>query len=286
MPLLDDYPLGSDPTSATSPPVKSDKSWRVWAVVAVALVIAAALAAFFVMRPSGGPGAAAADPAINEARDDARQSRRPLGPEVEPRELPPLDLTDPLVRELLSSLSSRPELAAWLATDGLIRSFVASVDAVANGATPSAQLRRLAPSRPFAVTSRGGTVVVDRRSYERYDGIAATVDGLDANGLARAYATLRPRLQEAYRELGYPDGNIDVAVERAIARLLETPLLEREVEVQRAPVLYRFADPRIERLSAAQKQLLRMGPRNQRIIQDKLSAVAQALGIAIAAREG
>jgi hypothetical protein len=273
---LDDYPIGSDRPLLTPP--RSDGNWRVWGVGAVALIVAAALAAFFVMRPSGGPGAAG-EPAIPPAQKDASQSRQPLGPQVEPRELPPLDLTDAIVRELLGGLSSRPELAAWLATDGLIRNFVASVDAVANGATPTAQLRRLAPARPFAVSSRGGDAVIDPRSYERYDGIAATAGALDASGLARAYAILRPRLQEAYRELGYPDGNIDVAVERAIGRLLETPLLERQVEVHRAAVLYQFADPRIERLSAAQKQLLRMGPRNQRLIQDKLRAIAQALGI-------
>jgi hypothetical protein len=275
---LDDYPLGSDRESVSRRP-PSRQGWHSWAVIAVALIIAAALTAFFVMRPSRGRTAAGTDAAAPSASKEAFQGRRPLGPDVEARELPPLDLTDTLVRELVSGLSSRPELAAWLATDGLIRNFVASVDAVANGVTPSAQLRPLAPRRPFEVTSRGGDAVIDPRSYERFDGIAATVDALDANGLARAYATLRPRLQEAYEELGYPDGSVDVAVERAIARLLETPLVERQVEVQRAAVFYQFVDPRIERLSPAQKQLVRMGPRNQRLIQDKLRATARALGI-------
>jgi len=281
---LDDYPLGSDRPTVT--PRRPDGNWRVWGVGAVALIVAAALAAFFVMRPSSGPGTAAGDAATSGRNREESPTKKPLGPDVPPRELPPLDLSDTFVRELIGGLSSRPELATWLATDGLIRNFVASVDAVANGATPSAQLRRLAPARPFAVNARGGDAVIDPRSYERYDGIAATVDALDADGLARAYATLRPRLQEAYRELGYPEGNVDAAVERAIGRLLDTPLLERAVEVQRVAVLYQFADPRIERLSPAQKQLLRMGPRNQRLVQDKLRAVGRALGIASIAREG
>jgi hypothetical protein len=276
---LDDYPIGSDRDTVS---VRSSPSgqWRVWGATAVALIIVAALAAFLVMRRQDRPGTAAADPASGPAGKDAVQSRAPLGPDVPPRELPPLDLTDTIVRELVGALSSRPELAAWLATDGLIRNFVASVDAVANGATPSAQLQRLAPARPFAVHARGDAAIIDARSYERYDGIAATVEGLDAQGLARVYATLRPRLQDAYRELGYPEGNVDAAVERAIGRLLDAPILEREVEVHRASVFYQFADPRIERLSAAQKQLLRMGPRNQRLVQDKLRAVGRALGIA------
>jgi hypothetical protein len=218
-------------------------------------------------------------PATPAADHGIPTARGPLGPAVEPKDLPPLNLSDPFVREMLSSLSSRPELAAWLASDNLVRNLAASIDAVANGATPSTQLRRLAPAGSFAAEPRGEDFVIDARSYRRYDGIADTVATLDAAGLARAYVILRPRLQEAYAELGYPGSDIDGAVERAIARLLETPTLDREVDVRPAPVLYQFTDERLERLAPAQKQLLRMGPRNERLVQDKLREVAGALGI-------
>jgi len=42
---------------------------------------------------------------------------------------------------------------------------------------------------------------------------------------------------------------------------------------------YGFADLDLEALTAAQKQLLRMGPRNVRIIQSSLRQIALALGI-------
>lgn len=274
---LDDYPIGLQQDNAPEA-IARDTGWQVWTVLGVAAMVVAAAVAFYFLRPSRHLASSAGSPPVAPENSTA-SVREPLGGEPEPRELPPLELMDPVVRELLGGLSSRPELAAWLATDGLVRSFVASVDAVANGATPAAHLRRLAPSRPFAVEPRGDAFVVDGRSYRRFDGIADTVDGLDAKGLARAYATLRPRLQEAYRELGYPDADFDHAVERAIGLLLDTPLPERDVRVQPAPVLYQYADPRLERLAPAQKQLLRMGPRNQRIIQNKLRDVALALGI-------
>jgi hypothetical protein len=244
----------------------------------VLCLLLAAAAAFYFTR--GNDERAADEPASPAAADpNAPVARRPLGPEVEPRELPPLDLADPFVRELLGGLSSRPELAAWLATDGLIRNIVATVDAVANGMTPSAQLRRVAPAGPFLAEARQEDFVIDPQSYRRYDGAADTLAGLDAEGVARAYATLRPRLQEAYRELGYPEANFDDAVERAIVRVLNTPIVEREVEVRPAPVLYQFTDARLERLSPVQKQLLRMGPRNGRLVQEKLRDLARALGI-------
>jgi hypothetical protein len=271
---LDDYPISNDRALLTSTPVR-ERSGRAWAVAAVGLIVVAALVAFFVVRPSDAPTGNAA-PARSASQASAE--RQPLGPPVEARELPPLDLTDPIVRELLSGLSSRPELAAWLATDGLIRNFVASVDAIANGGTPTSHLRRLAPAQPFAVRPMGNVFHIDPRSYQRYDGIADTVAALDAGGLARAYSTLRPRLQDAYRELGYPDANFDSAVERAIAQLLDTPMPNESMQVQPSPVLYQFVDPRVERLAPAQKQLLRMGPRNVELVQGKLRELSRALG--------
>ena len=43
--------------------------------------------------------------------------------------------------------------------------------------------------------------------------------------------------------------------------------------------MYAYDDERLESLTRAQKQLLRMGPRNVRIIKEKLRAIALALGI-------
>ena len=276
---LDDYPIGSDRDTITSPP-RGDGQRRIWAVAAVCLLIAAAAAAFYLTRRPAEPAAQAERVSTPAAQQPATPARRTqLGPDVEPRDLPPLDLSDPIVRELLGGLSSRPELAAWLATDGLIRNLVVSVDNVARGTSPAPHLRRLAPDSPFVARARGGDFVIDARSYRRYDGIADTVAALDANGLARTYSILRPRLQDAYRELGYPDGNFDVPVERAIARLLDTPLLEQDLDVRPSPVLYKFTNERIENLTPAQKQLLRMGPRNARLVQDKLRELAAALGI-------
>ena len=275
----DDFPLGPGHGTSTppNPPARRDSTWRVWTVTALCLVLAVAAALY--LRRERHADAPVSQPPAAVADHGVPTTRGPLGPAVEPKAVPPLDLSDPFVRELLSGLSGRPELAAWLASDNLIRNLVATIDAVANGTTPSPQLRRLAPTGSFSAEPRGEDFIIDARSYQRYNGLADTVATLDANGLARAYAILRPRLQEAYAELGYPGSDIDSTVERAIARLLETPTLDREVDVRPAPVLYHFTDERLERLAPAQKQLLRMGPRNERLVQDKLREVARALGI-------
>jgi hypothetical protein len=81
-------------------------------------------------------------------------------------------------------------------------------------------------------------------------------------------------------DLGFPPGlSLDQALERAIVALLEVPIADEPVRLSPKGIGYAFADERLERLTGAQKQLLRMGPRNVRIIKEKLREIALALGI-------
>ncbi|HSK07939.1 MAG TPA: DUF3014 domain-containing protein [Vicinamibacterales bacterium] len=251
-------------------------------LLAAAVVLLAAVAVgVWMMRGGDAPESQTSTPAERPSpvTEPAPAPRGELGPQVEPIDLPPLDLTDPVVRDLLRHLSARPELAAWLASDNLIRNFVMSVENVAAGQTPARHLRRLKPPGAFQAESSGETMAIDRRSYSRYDGLADTLGSMDPANLARVYSLLKPRLVEAYREQGHPEGDIDPVVERAIVHLLQTPILDGDVALGQRGVAYTFRDPALERLSPAQKQLLRMGPRNMRIVQDQLRAIGAELGI-------
>jgi hypothetical protein len=121
--------------------------------------------------------------------------------------------------------------------------------------------------------------VVDPRSYDRYNWIADAVASLDTAGTARLHGTLKPRVEEAYAELGTPETPFDATLERAIVVLLETPVVDGDVRLVTRGALYAYADQRLEALSPAQKQLVRTGPRNARLIQAKLRQIAAALGI-------
>ena len=61
--------------------------------------------------------------------------------------------------------------------------------------------------------------------------------------------------------------------------LLKTPLIEGDMALASKSVAYEFADPRLQSLSSAQRQFLRMGSRNVRLIQAKLREVAPFVGI-------
>jgi hypothetical protein len=129
------------------------------------------------------------------------------------------------------------------------------------------------------VESRGETLTIDPRTFSRYDGLADTLESMDAANLARVYSLLRPRMRDAYRELGHPEGDIDGAMERAIVHLLQTPVVDGGIELGQRALSYTFRAPALERLSPAQKQLLRMGPRNVRIVKAQLRDIAKEFSI-------
>jgi hypothetical protein len=263
---------GTDEPDELPPPRRSKGPW----IVAAVLVVAAAVAAYIVFSRrlvdrAGEPGA--------DTTQTAQAPTQPLGGAADPIAVPPLDESDPLVRELVSKLSSHPRVAAWLATDGLIRNFTVVVTSIAEGRTPAAHVPALRPTGGVRILEQDDDIYLDPRSYARYDQLAQAVASVDAAGAARLYATLKPRIEDAYRELGLRDASFDVVLERAIVRLLETPIGEQTLRVEPRGIGYGFADPKLEALTGAQKQLLRMGPANARVVQGKLREIALALGI-------
>ena len=193
--------------------------------------------------------------------------------------LPPVAESDPLVRDLARGLSPQPTLSDWLSMPALIPRFVAGVDNVADGESPRPNLAALAPSAKFQTIERSGRVYLDPKSYARYDPFANVFASLDPHATVELYRKLQPLYDDAYRDLGHPDGHFVDAIGRAVPLLLATPVVEGDVELVPKVVSYAFADPKLEALRPAQKHFLRMGPRNVRLVQQQLRAIATELGI-------
>ncbi len=198
---------------------------------------------------------------------------------AEASDLPPLPETDAVVRRLVGELSNHPKAIAWLSSDQLLRNFAVVVQNIGSGTTPAKHLRMLRPTGDFIADEGGDEARINPRSYKRYDAYADVVGALDPAAVARIYATLKPRIQDAYRELGYPDEDFDRALERAFGQLLRTPVVDGDVPLVPQSAQWDYADPKLQSLSSAQRQFLRMGPRNVRIIQAKLREIASQLGI-------
>ena len=201
------------PSSPGEPegPEPSGAKTGIW-IAAALLVVAGAATIYIVYGRKSSPGAATA---VKPAQA-TEQAIRPLGSDADQIALPPLNDTDPIVRELVRKVTSHPAALAWLATNGLIRNFTVVVANIVEGVTPARHLRAVKPTAAFQVIERNGQLFIDSKSYERYDGIAAAAASLDPAGTSRLYATLKPRIEDAYAELGVQPPSFDRTLERAI----------------------------------------------------------------------
>ena len=275
MPDYDDIDLHEPGTLAPilepRPPERSPLRF----VLPVALILIAIAMGYLLMQRQE---VASTTPAAQQAASAAPGARTPAA-EPSAITLPPLDQSDALVGQMVRMLSMHPSVITWLTTKGLIRNAAVVTVAIADGGTPAAQLRSLKPAGRFAVTESRFNPAVDPRSYQRYDMLTAAVASVDPAAAARTYATLKPLLDDAHRDLGYPDTPFDRTLERAIGRLLATPVIAERVSLRVRGGVFAYDDERLEELTAAQKQLLRFGPRNVERIQAALRAFAAAAGL-------
>ncbi|HVS14285.1 MAG TPA: DUF3014 domain-containing protein [Thermoanaerobaculia bacterium] len=252
------------------------RSGALWFALAGVLLIGAGVAAWL-WWPRSGPTTPA--PGDQQAAAAAQPDEwEPVAEEdVEPDpELPPLPESDPLVRALVSALSSHPNLAAWLANDQLVDRFTRVVANVAFDEDPRSHLPFLRPSGAFSASAgEEGVLVVDRASFARYDLVCDAIVSLDTEGSAKLYRRLLPLFQASYQELGMP-GDFRDALRHAVAKVLETPSVPGDLAVRRETLAFRYQDPELEALAPLQKLLLRTGPRNAVRVKAKVREIAAA----------
>lgn len=266
---LDSYAIRGD-----DEPTPSRRPQRPWWQIAVVVLLLLAIAGYFYFRT---PAVEEPEPAPAPA-PVASTSTEPVD-EPEPLVLPPLAESDFLIRDLVSGLSSNPDLAAMLIPDNLVRRFAATVVNIAQGTSPRNHVTHLAPKGRFQTTEAGGKTVIDVAGYHRYDLMVTVFDSLDAAGTAELYRNLKPLLQESYQELGYPAGDFDEVLSRAIGHLLDVPAVEGRIGLVPTVKGFDLADPTLQDLSDAQKHLLRMGPESTRIVQGKLADIVAEIGL-------
>ncbi len=241
----------------------------VWIVPAVAVVAAGAYGAYRLWGARQAP-AQAALPTEASAGPPAEAALAAPAPDERP-----VDAAG--AKALLEGASPNARYRAWLGEASPVRRLVVILANVAEGTVPRKLLGAFAPSSPFSVEQRGDHTVIAAESYARYDATADVIDSVDARFLASAYRRLHGALEAAFRELGYPAGSLDRLTVRALRRIESAPVAEGDVGVENQDGVWVLADARQERLGDLEKQLLRMGPRNERRAQAKARALREAL---------
>ena len=252
----------------------------------VALVIVGAGAFWYVQqgREPAGPEPAAVEPEPVPEQLPPREPLHPVEPlDLEPTEgelveLPPLDESDSYFALALIDLFGA-ELEPLLSDSALIDKTVASVDNLTRGRV-SEKIRpvgRIPGS--FDATSAGtnGPWYISEDNYARYDFLVNMLTNAGTDDLVATYRRFYPLIQEAYVRLGYPDAYFNDRAVAVIDDLLATPEPEQPIRLVRPHVLYEYADPELEALSAGQKLLLRMGPEHASRVKAALADIRQRI---------
>ena len=195
-------------------------------------------------------------------------------------DLPPLEASDGFVREKATGLSSDPAFRDWLENDDLVSRLVAAINMAAHGKVPRELLAPFAPRGEFRVIKKGGRTFLDPAGYARYDRVAKFAAAVNAAEAAKVFSLLLPLLDAAQRALGEPNPDAREALFAATRELASAPAHLKDVELKagKKGIVWIYADEKLETLSPAQKQMMRLGPKNQTAVQDKLSEIATALG--------
>jgi len=199
--------------------------------------------------------------------------------------------SDDLVLESLTGLAGEDSVMRFVVSDNVVSRFVASVDALTSRQVPGqimavrdleGEFVATANEQPDTVirNSEGDPIpqyILNPANYKRYDPQVEMFEALDTQELVSLYRDYAPLSQQAYVELGYPDGDFDSRLIEVIDSLLSTPELREPPRLIKPEAFYLFANPDLEALTAGQKVLLRMGPMNARRVKAKLREIRAAL---------
>ena len=274
-----EYELGAGSPDESPSPYRPDPEKKGGGLLFPALLALAAIAAigllavlYMVFRTPEEPAPKPTPPSVTVPPPAPTPA-----PSATPIVLPPLDESDDLVRELVAALSANPELGRWIAQNDLVRTVTVVTVNVATGESPRPHLMFLEPKTRFVPTRVGRSLVPDPAGFAGYDVMADAIASLDAATTAQAFRTTEPLFELAFEDFGMPDVRFRTLLDRAIANLLAVPVPGAEVELVPHATTFRYANPRYEQLSPAQKQFLRMGPRNVKLIQSKLREIQATL---------
>ena len=192
--------------------------------------------------------------------------------------LPPLDDSDAYFKLALADVFGAG-VEALLANEALIERFVTTIDNLPR-AHVSEKIRpagRLGSEFQADATDDEEVFALSAENYARYDGIVTTFIAAEDEELVDVYRRFYPLFQEAYVGIGYPNGYFNDRAVEVIDHLLNAPQPAPPVYLKRSNVLFEFADPDLEALSAGQKLMIRIGPANADKVRARLRSIRERI---------
>ena len=207
-----------------------------------------------------------------------------MDPAAAPVPLPALDASDTVARDAIETILGDGAWVRLLVPAAVIRHIVATVDSL-----PRKTLAvRILPVKPvagsLATESTAGKTSIAADNAGRYAAYIRAAEAIDAQRLAGFYVRLYPLFQQAYVELGYPNGYFNDRLINVIDHLLAAPEPKPPIYVTQPKVVFEYADPALEELSAGEKIMVRVGLGNELRLKSKLREIRSALSAKAASR--
>jgi hypothetical protein len=198
-------------------------------------------------------------------------------PEAAATPLPPLESSDGILRDALVNYFGQQSVQQLFGLDSIVRHMVATIDNLPRETVAT----RLLPTKPvrgaFLVNKTGSEPTIATANAARYLPYVELARRTDAAQLVRIYTGVYPLFQAAYVELGYPTGYFNDRLVAVIDHLVAAPTADGPVRLTQPHILYKFADPQLEKASAGHKILLRMGNQNASVVKAKLREIRAEL---------
>ncbi|MBS0325129.1 MAG: DUF3014 domain-containing protein [Proteobacteria bacterium] len=191
--------------------------------------------------------------------------------------LPALADSDAAMKDAIAGVLGNSSGENVLQLRAIVGRFVATID---NLPRKTASVSKL-PVRPAAGTlatepSAGGLALSPSNSA-RYAPYMQVLEAANVPRLVSTYVHFYPLFQQAYVDLGYPGGYFNDRLIVAIDDLLAAPEPASPVALLQPKVVYTFADPQFEAMSAGQKIMVRIGLANELRVKEKLREIRKAL---------
>jgi hypothetical protein len=248
-------------------------------VAAAVIVIAAGTWYYLQSHRSALPRAPVAQQPAPAEPSAESAIQHPLSPAADSAKgpLPALADSDPALSDALKSVVGDSAAKDYLLPENIVRHLVVTIDNLPRQKV--AVEKRPTPPVAGSFIANGDELhaTIDEKNFARYQPLVAAVSKLDAQRLAAVYIRFYPLFQQAYQDLGYPNGYFNDRLVQVIDNLLATPQPTGPIALVRPNVMYVFADPTIESRPAGQKLLIRMGPDNAAAIKKKLVELRAAI---------
>lgn len=204
----------------------------------------------------------------------------PAATEVE-EPLPLLEESDDKIKEILSGIIGNDWVSQFFKQTGIIHRFVVTIDSLPRKEVPVKWRLLPSTSGDFLVhKDASDKITLDPDNFKRYGAYMQLLDRLDTEQFVKWYTRFYPLIQQDYDSLGYKNQYFNDRFIFVIDHLLETPEVIGTIELVQPKVFYNFADPALQKLSAGQKILLRIGPANTAILKARLIEIREQLAAA------